>query len=1194
MFCKRFSWLIVLTLCVLALSFVRGPVLAESFIAFGEEEMETAAPTEGLSPAKAAEGYIHQEMYGTRKNLMNALRAAIAYLSLNPGEQRLYDAMKEHIVSIAAGETESTVFWIPTCSVYEDHHYTAEELGIDSLMDAEGKITEEAKYAFWARQSVDFNRVKEALLLDTPYELYWYDKTTKNATKKGIPALSIDENNTLCIYAYDSAIFSVRMPVCAEYSVTGEKGTYSIDTSYGTAVKAAVTNARQIVSENAGKTDIQKLSAYATKICDLTDYNKTAATSTDTPYGNPWQLVWVFDGDPETTVVCEGYSKAFQYLCDLSSFGGDVEVITVTGKLNNGNHMWNLVTLSDSYRYLVDVTNMDTGHDLFLRGYSEKLSEYSYLYRAGSARLTYFFDESTYELYSERLDPDPVWTFADGTLTLIEAGDTNDYTSSADVPWAADLANIRNVVVGVNVTGLGDHVLSGLTLDTLTLPSALAGVSDTALEGTTVEQVVINCCTDWAASWVISQGYNYTTLNHSWGEPAYEWNEDHTAVTATRVCVIPGHVETETADTNPTVTLVPTCTAKGKTTYTSAFENTAFVTQAIELEDIDALGHDPVHHDAKAATCTEIGWNAYDTCSRCDYSTYAEIAALGHTEAIDVAVAPTCTDTGLTEGKHCSVCNTMLLAQTVVPAKGHTEVVDAAVAPTCTDTGLTEGKHCSVCNTILLAQSVVPAKGHTEAIDSAVAPTCTADGLTEGSHCSVCNTVLKAQEKITALGHKEVIDQAVPATIESTGLTEGKHCDRCGIVLVAQQVIPKIDPIEAFVTRCYQVILGRGVDEEGLVNWSAALRNGTAQASQIIDGIVSSQEYALKNLNHEASVKVLYQAMLGREPDPAGLAAWTKVLDDGYPFGSVINGFCGSTEFINICNRYGIQPGSVNVGPVIPKPADDTPRGLIEGFVKRCYVILLERGVDPTGLKDWSDALESGVAQASQIIDGIVNSQEFQLRGLTNEQKVDCLYMAMLGRGADPDGRTAWVQALVDGYPYAAIINGFCGSIEFGNICAEYHIQPGSVAVQGTMVKRVSIDPENADPAAPVIRAGYNSEYINEEKIRAFVEHCYASVLGRQGDAEGIEAYTKLILDGKKTPKRVAYEFVFSPEFQGRLPGNEEFIRILYKLYLNREPGAEELSGWVEMLEGGTGLEEIVKGFAESAEFKAIVNSMKE
>ena len=45
---------------------------------------------------------------------------------------------------------------------------------------------------------------------------------------------------------------------------------------------------------------------------------------------------------------------------------------------------------------------------------------------------------------------------------------------------------------------------------------------------------------------------------------------------------------------------------------------------------INALGHDLVSHEAKAATCTEAGWAAYDTCSRCDYTTYVAIPAIGH------------------------------------------------------------------------------------------------------------------------------------------------------------------------------------------------------------------------------------------------------------------------------------------------------------------------------------------------------------------------------------------------------------------------------------------------------------------------------------------------------------------------------------------------------------------------------------
>lgn len=44
----------------------------------------------------------------------------------------------------------------------------------------------------------------------------------------------------------------------------------------------------------------------------------------------------------------------------------------------------------------------------------------------------------------------------------------------------------------------------------------------------------------------------------------------------------------------------------------------------------DALGHDFVHHEAQAPTCTAVGWEAYDTCSRCDYTSKEIKPKLNH------------------------------------------------------------------------------------------------------------------------------------------------------------------------------------------------------------------------------------------------------------------------------------------------------------------------------------------------------------------------------------------------------------------------------------------------------------------------------------------------------------------------------------------------------------------------------------
>ena len=73
--------------------------------------------------------------------------------------------------------------------------------------------------------------------------------------------------------------------------------------------------------------------------------------------------------------------------------------------------------------------------------------------------------------------------------------------------------------------------------------------------------------------------------------------------------------------------------------------------------EIPALNHDLVHHDAKAPTCTEIGWDEYDTCQRegCDYTTYQEIPAPGHDDTEQV-VKPTCEKGGYTLHT-CKNCN---------------------------------------------------------------------------------------------------------------------------------------------------------------------------------------------------------------------------------------------------------------------------------------------------------------------------------------------------------------------------------------------------------------------------------------------------------------------------------------------------------------------------------------------------------
>ena len=161
------------------------------------------------------------------------------------------------------------------------------------------------------------------------------------------------------------------------------------------------------------------------------------------------------------------------------------------------------------------------------------------------------------------------------------------------------------------------------------------------------------------------------------------------------------------------------------------------------------LGHDLVQHDAQAATCTKIGWEAYETCSRsgCNYTTYQEKAALKHDLVHHDAQAPTCTEIGWDAFDTCSRCEYTTYQE--LPALNHDLEQHAAKAPTCTEKGWNAYETCSRCDHTTYAEQ--PALNHDyQAVT--VDPTCEADGYTVFT-CSRCKDSYTA-DPTDRLGHQ--------------------------------------------------------------------------------------------------------------------------------------------------------------------------------------------------------------------------------------------------------------------------------------------------------------------------------------------------------------------------------------------------------------------------------------------------------
>ena len=205
-------------------------------------------------------------------------------------------------------------------------------------------------------------------------------------------------------------------------------------------------------------------------------------------------------------------------------------------------------------------------------------------------------------------------------------------------------------------------------------------------------------------------------LGHDWGEWKSNGNGTHT-----RTCKRDGsHTQTDSCAGG-----TATCIAKAVCTTCGA-----------EYGEVAPDNHDIVNHDAKAPTCTEAGWKAYETCTRCNYTTYEEISALDHGLEDHAAKAPTCTEIGWEAYKTCKRegCDYTTYSELPIDPNNHDLVHHEAKAATCTEIGWNEYDTCTRCD--YTTDVELPALGH-DYQKTVVQPTCEKGGYTRYT-CSRC------------------------------------------------------------------------------------------------------------------------------------------------------------------------------------------------------------------------------------------------------------------------------------------------------------------------------------------------------------------------------------------------------------------------------------------------------------------------
>ncbi len=365
---------------------------------------------------------------------------AVTGLTEDSNTYKIYQALVPMISEVAGGTRTSTQF------IFED----LSDIGIQA--QGSDASLDKAKAAADAQLDFDLNALVDALLAEHPNEHYWYASSEGTEFEYQYSYYAKDD-----VYYVTICNLSIKMSVAKDYQT---EDAYTVNSATGTLVASSIANAMRIVEKNRNLVEYDRLIAYRDEICTLVDFDQPAAEKKP-PFGDPWQLVWVFDGDPDTKAVSEGYAKAFQYLCDLGEFQ-NVKTYSVSGTItqdtNSNAHMWNIVHMPDNKNYMVDVTNSDTdaigkSGGLFLDGYASNSAPDTYTYKVAKTDITYTFDKDTMDHYTNgelKLaakdyfhDTDPNKMFTAHSLTL--SGDIG-------VNFFIDLTNASGSVDSYSIT----------------------------------------------------------------------------------------------------------------------------------------------------------------------------------------------------------------------------------------------------------------------------------------------------------------------------------------------------------------------------------------------------------------------------------------------------------------------------------------------------------------------------------------------------------------------------------------------------------------------------------------------------------------------------------------------------------------------------------------------------------------------
>ncbi|WP_368239950.1 DUF4214 domain-containing protein [Clostridium perfringens] len=366
--------------------------------------------------------------------------------------------------------------------------------------------------------------------------------------------------------------------------------------------------------------------------------------------------------------------------------------------------------------------------------------------------------------------------------------------------------------------------------------------------------------------------------------------------------------------------------------------------------------------------------------------------------------------------------------------------------------------------------------------------------------------------------------------------------------------------VKNLINQFYLGFLGRDGDQGGLDYWTSEIINGNKTVSNVLEIMINSDEFKAKNYTNEEFVQATFKSLFNRTADESGLKYWTNFLNSGNSKRFMLSKNIESSEFNSILDNIGIK----NKGTI--KITLEDKRGEVKNLVNQFYLGFLGRNGDQGGLDYWTSEIINGNKTVSNVLEIMINSDEFKSKNYTNQEFVQATFKSLFNRTADESGLKYWTNFLNSGNSKRFMLSKNIESSEFNSILDNIGIKN-----KGTIT--VTLEDKRGE-------------------AKNLVNQFYLGFLGRDGDQSGLDYWTNEIVSGHQTVAKVLESMINSDEFKSKNYTNEQVIKCMFKGVLGREADESGLNYWLNQLISGKSNKYILNEILNSNEFLDKLNEI--